>query len=199
MQNNTNAASKRPKEGTPTMYDHELALAKRISDAHPHSRRVVAAECGASRQDFEKRLTEGAEAIRAAGETPEHAYVRFIETEVGKALFRAAMAAPARAAVQDLPMPKRPPAGEASAALERLARFEAKAKNITYELAYTRILANPANKILASRVKSEELAATRMVRDSRWPLNQAEAASETLEWVAGLDEVGRRRLRPASQ
>jgi hypothetical protein len=43
------------------------------------------------------------------------------------------------------------------------------------------------------------LHATNMVRDSRWPLRNAERESLTEEWVGELDRVGRHRFRPNSK
>jgi hypothetical protein len=153
---------------------------------------------GMHRQDFENEIIKRAE--RRDGESSQQAFTRFItETETGRVLFKAAMLAPPRQAPQDLPVPERPePAGEASAELERLAQFEAKAKNVSFQQAYTRLLTSPEHRELVRRVKHEELTATRMVADSRWPLREAERASETREWVDSLNQVGRRRFRPDS-
>jgi hypothetical protein len=91
------------------------------------------------------------------------------------------------------------PTGPASKELEALAAFEAKSTGKSFAQSYTRLLTDPERKELVRRVRQEELSATRMVADSRWPLRQAERSSQTEEWVGELDRVGRHRFRPNSQ
>jgi hypothetical protein len=159
-------------------------------------------DCGFDRRDFELEIEKRAEAIRAPGESRQQAFTRYAtQDETGKLLFKASLKAPPRIveqAPQDLPA--RPePAGEASAELERLARFEAKSKGGTYEQNYVRLLTSPEHKELVRRARSEELHATQMAQDARWPLRNAERTSLTREWAGELDRVGRRRFRPNSQ
>src|SRR5262245_41170169 len=120
---------------------------------------------GMHRQDFEEAIAKRAETTRAPGESRQQAFTKYATTtNDGRLLFKASLLAPPRQAAQDIPVPKRPePAGEASAELERLARFEAKAKGVKYEQAYARLLTSPEHRELVRRVKAEELSATTMV------------------------------------
>jgi hypothetical protein len=115
-------------------------------------------------------------------------------------LFKAAMLAPPRQAVQDLPVPKKRPEPETPAAkeLDALAREMARAKKYSYEQAFSRLYTDPERAELVARVKREEADLKRRVADARFPLRDAEEESRTREWVDGLDEVGRRRFRPSS-
>jgi hypothetical protein len=158
--------------------------------------------CGVTSDIYHAELEKLAKANKRDGESVQQAYVRVSEqTEAGSLLLKAALRAPAPAPKQEVQdLPARPePAGEASAELERLARFEAKAKGGSYEQNYVRLLTSPEHKQLVMRARAEELHATRMVADSRWPLENAERSSRTREWVGELDAVGRRRFRPDSK
>jgi hypothetical protein len=157
--------------------------------------------CGLDRDDYHREIEKRSSATKRPGESEAQSYARYIvEDPAGQLLFKAYRAAPmAKPEVQDPQELKYEPVGDASAELERLARNEAKAKNTTFARAYTAILTDPTHAELARRVKAEELSATTMVRDSRWPLNEAERTSLTRQWVGELDAVGRRRMRPNSQ
>jgi hypothetical protein len=157
--------------------------------------------------DVAKRVLEGfdeAIAKRATEAYPDlgsaRAYTKFVtETPEGKEMFKASLRSRRSVdqAAQDFPVPKAfGPAGEE---LNRLAAFMARDKSLSLTESYVRLLADPARRQLVSEVKREELSATRAVADSRWPLEQAERSSRTAEWVSGLDAVGRRRFRPATQ
>jgi hypothetical protein len=159
--------------------------------------------CGLDRDVYHAEIEKRAEAIRAPGMSREQAYTKVItETPAGKELLKAYRSAPVAKppveAAQDLP--ERPePAGEASKELERMAAAESKRTGKSFAIAYTALLTSPEHRELASRVKREELSATRMVRDSRAPLLEAERESLTESWVGDLDAVGRRKQRPWSQ
>jgi hypothetical protein len=156
--------------------------------------------CGFDRDDFHREIEKRAAETRSSRESEAQAYTRILQTSEGKELYKAyrvaPMGKPPIQEAQDIPRPE--PAGPASKALSELARFEAKAKNISYEQAFSRLLTSPDHRELVREVKREELSATRLVADSRWPLREAERTSQTRQWVDGLDAVGRRRLRPNS-
>jgi hypothetical protein len=121
------------------MYDHELSIAKRISDTHPHNRRAVAADAGVSREDFEAEISKRSESIRRPGESQAQAFTRYaVETEEGKALMKAALSAPrGRPPIQAAQDWRPEPIGPASKELEELARDMARKKNVTYERAFS--------------------------------------------------------------
>jgi hypothetical protein len=156
--------------------------------------------CGLDRDVYHHEIEKRAGQSRRKGQSFQQAYAKFLETEEGNLLFKAYKAAPVAKPEVQAPQDLRPePAGPASKELESLAAFEAKSTGKSFAQSYTRLLTDPDRAELVRRVKQEELSATRMVQDSRWPLNEAERTSQTRDWVGRLDEVGRRRFRPNSQ
>jgi hypothetical protein len=96
-------------------------------------------------------------------------------------LFKAAMIAPPRQAAQDFPLPKKPEAaGPASRELDALAREMARDKGISFQQAHAQLQSDtdPERKALVARVRREEMDATRMIRDQRWPITSAEREYE---------------------
>jgi hypothetical protein len=139
---------------------------------------------GLDKGTYHRELERLAKAAKRSTESMPQAYTRIAtETPEGRELFKAYHNAPVGKqpvqAAQDLPYQ---PVGDASAELERTAREAARSKNISYERAYTALLTDPTRKELVARVRREELDATRMVRDQRWPNNQAEQQSKTRDW-----------------
>jgi hypothetical protein len=131
---------------------------------------------GLNRDDFHREIEKRATESRREGESLPQAYTRILETPEGQVLhdaYKRAPRAPVQAA-QDLPhTPK--PAGPASKELDDLARAMAKDKGISFQQAHARLQAdtNPERKLLVARVRREEMEATRMVRESRWPITTA--------------------------
>jgi hypothetical protein len=171
------------------MYDHTLSIAKRIADANPFEQRHVAAEWNLSKRDYEAEIEKRSEDYRRPGESRQQAFTRFAtETPEGKALMKAALAAPPAAppkfADQDL-VPEKPPGGPASEELMRLARSMAKERKLTVDQAAARILSDPTRKDLLAEILREERRARTMISESRWPLNDAERQSETRRWMDG--------------
>jgi hypothetical protein len=184
-------------KGTPTMSadlfiskcTDAVTIAKRIAAADPSERRAIAADAGWTQQDFEAEIAKRAAPSRRPGESLQQVWTAYAtQNPDGIALWKASRAAPVgpapKQAAQDL---KYEPVGDASAELERMARQAAKSKNISFEQAYVALLTDPTRRELAQRVKAEELSATRMVRDQRWPNNQAEETSLTREWSRNRD------------
>jgi hypothetical protein len=152
---------------------------------------------GQTRQDFENEIIKRAD--RRDGESSAQAFTRYATTtEDGKILFKAALLAPPRQVVQDLPAKKPESAGPASKELEDLARYMARSKKYTFQQAYSELYTDPERAELVARVKREEADLKRRVSDARFPLRDAEESSETEQWVRDLDAVGRRRFRPDS-
>jgi hypothetical protein len=98
-----------------------------------------------------------------------------------KMLFKAAtMAARSAAqATQDLPAPKS--FGPATRELNEVAL--ARAKIISVQEAYGRVCQDPAHAALVRRAREESMRVADAATRQRWPLWQAERASQTRQWI----------------
>jgi len=166
--------------------DAAVHFAKVISDANPFTRREVAAEAGLSRQDYEDAIHKRAESIRRPGDSKQQAFTRYaVETDDGRALMKAALAAPPMAPPKQAPQDLKPKsAGPASEELERMARAMAKERKLTVAQAYSRLISDPDRKEMLAEIKREEARARAQISESRWPLHDAERQSKTREWLS---------------
>jgi hypothetical protein len=132
--------------------------------------------CGLDRTHYEAEIAKLAKASKRAGESDAQAFTRIAtQTENGRLLFKAAVMGPKpKQAPQDFPLTKPMAAGPASEELNELARDMARRKNISFEQAHTALQTDPERKELVARVRHEERDATSMVRDTRWPIRDAE-------------------------
>jgi hypothetical protein len=151
--------------------------------------------CGLDRGHYDREIAKLAAATKLPGESPQQGYVRIsTQTAEGRELFKAAVKAPApKQAPQDFANPRPEAAGPASRELNELAAQMAKDKGISFQRAYYLVVADlsafPARRELLERAKLEEQAATREVRDSRWPIRAAEREFER-DWRSGSARVG---------
>jgi hypothetical protein len=148
--------------------------------------------CGLDRDVYHREIEKRAAAIRTPAMSREQAYARVLETPEGTLLYKAyktaPVASPPKQAPQDYEDGRPEAAGPASRELNDLASKMAKDKGISFQRAYYRVIADlsafPDRRELLERAKFEEQAATREVRDSRWPIRAAEAAFER-DWRLG--------------
>jgi hypothetical protein len=115
----------------------------------------------------------------------EQRFTKYItEDATGKLLFKAStMAARSVAqAAQNLgPEPKS--FGPAGAELNRLATEMGRAKSLTMQEAFRRLLTDPSRADLVRRSKEESRRATDAATRQRWPLWNGEKESQTKEWL----------------
>jgi hypothetical protein len=149
---------------------------------------------GLDRSHFHAELTKLAAEARRPTESIEQAYSRLsVETESGKALFKAAVHGPEpKPAVQDLVQPSKPePAGPASRQLNEMATAMARDKGVSFEQAFNRIWSDPDRAVLVQAVKREEFEQRARVRDARWPIAEAEQEFSR-DWRLGRTPGSRR-------
>jgi hypothetical protein len=132
--------------------------------------------CSLTSEDFHKAIERRAEAIRRPGQSAAQAYTEILGTPEGIALHAAYKRAPKPPvqAPQDT-VTTMPPAGPASAELERMAREMARSKGVSFQRAYTQLYTDPERAELVARMRLEERAATSRVAEARWPLETANA------------------------
>jgi hypothetical protein len=130
-------------------------------------------DCGQTRQDYEEDIAKRAESIRNPGESDAQVFTRYVtETEDGRLLFKAAIAAKPRQAPQDFVATEKPAAGPAASEMNRVVdEFMSKNPKLSRSQAYDRVFTD--NRELAARVKAEEHA-TKQVAAQREPIRAAE-------------------------
>jgi hypothetical protein len=177
----------------PAQEGARAVIMKRADDDEDHVDVVAIAKalvvdgikCGATADDFESAIVKRA-AAAYPGLSSQQQYSRFIETDPGKTLFKAAtMAARSVAqAAQDWAPPQKSfgPAGEE---LNRLAASMARSKNLSLGESYSRLISDPTRADLVRRVKEEERKATQAVTNQRWSMWPGEKADESRQWLNG--------------